>query len=321
PVLTLNTPADGFRTSETSVLVSGTAKANSGEVRSVRVNGRMLVVDDAGGFSYLVQLSGRSTSILVEVTDTAGNSVSEQRTVFVSDALSGIELTSPADGLVTANPEVTVSGSVGRSGASSVLVNGQQVSVSAHGRFSTTVRLTPGTNRLSVSLPGGAQAVRTVVHSGAPPAVSISSPASGGRVTSEQVTVTGRATTSFGAPASVRVNNLLASVDSGGSFAVTVRLKSGTNVITVTAADRSGTTATASVSVTYEPVRASTGASSDSGTGAGGKKSGETTGGTSGDTSGGTSGGNSPPHDKGGGNDKKEEDQSGGNDSKGNPKK
>lgn len=86
----------------------------------------------------------------------------------------------------------------------------------------------------------------------APPAVAITSPASGTTVGGDSVTVSGTASDNVGV-ASLRVNGVPTTVNPDGTWAQHVSLQQGANTITATATDGAGNTSSASTTVTYTP--------------------------------------------------------------------
>ncbi|TLM64757.1 MAG: DUF1566 domain-containing protein, partial [Deltaproteobacteria bacterium] len=111
PILNLSTLADGSRTRNATLNVSGAATDNIA-LAGVAVNGEWVPVLGDGAFSTLLTLVAGENPVAVTAADTAGNRTTESRTVTLDQALPQITLTEPADNLATAQLEVTVSGSV-----------------------------------------------------------------------------------------------------------------------------------------------------------------------------------------------------------------
>lgn len=249
--LTLTSPADGMITKESSVTVVGTLQ-NGDDVESVSVNGISAPVS-GGSFSASITLAPGKNTISVALPADAGGA-SETRTVIFADKAPSLSVSAPIDGMVTAKPEVTVSGSALTSyGTPAVVsVNGLVTDTDSGGGFSYTLALKPGKTSISVSAvdeAGNSERVsRTVEFKPALPLITISSPAGGSTTKEATVTVRGKATSEVGI-ASVAVNGASASVDAQGIFSATVELKPGENTLSVTATDKVGGTATASVIV------------------------------------------------------------------------
>lgn len=121
----------------------------------------MTVTQVAGGYdcTYIVQsaLSEGSHTITIDVTDNDGNTASTTSTTFTVDTVPPIlNLTSPANNLITNNVSLTVSGSTNDATSSPVTVtiklNGTDqgaVSVTS-GNFSKTITLKQGSNTIIV---------------------------------------------------------------------------------------------------------------------------------------------------------------------------
>lgn len=121
----------------------------------------MTVTQVAGGYdcTYIVQsaLSEGSHTITIDVTDNDGNTASTTSTTFTVDTVPPIlNLTSPANNLITNNASLTVSGSTNDATSSPVTVtiklNGTDqgaVSVTS-GNFSKTITLKQGSNTIIV---------------------------------------------------------------------------------------------------------------------------------------------------------------------------
>ena len=77
-----------------------------------------------------------------------------------------LNVTSPAEGLVTNNATVTVKGTTNDATSSpvTVKVNGTAVTVDASGNFSTTVTLTEGSNTITVVATDSAGKATTVTR-------------------------------------------------------------------------------------------------------------------------------------------------------------
>jgi len=120
PVLSVTSPVDNSYVNSTSVALTGTCSdATSGLARlTVAINGgsETEVTVTEGAFNTTITLvANQSNSIVVTVYDTAGNSNSVTRTVYVdtiAPTISAITLTpNPADGGATLTISVTVSDS------------------------------------------------------------------------------------------------------------------------------------------------------------------------------------------------------------------
>lgn len=102
-------------------------------------------------FEYVppVALSEGAHTLTFTVEDNDGNISEEVSVVFAIDTIPPIlNVTSPADDLITNNPELTVSGTTNdvTSAPVTVEINGQSVNVDGAGVFSTVVSLVEGEN-------------------------------------------------------------------------------------------------------------------------------------------------------------------------------
>ena len=98
-------------------------------------------------------LSDGSHTIKIDATDNDGNAATTKSLTFKVDTVPPtLNLTSPANNLVTNNKTLTVSGTTNDITSSPVVVkvNGTAVTVGTNGAFSTTVTLTEGSNTITV---------------------------------------------------------------------------------------------------------------------------------------------------------------------------
>lgn len=104
---------------------------------------------------HATNLSDGNNTVELTVTDNDGN-VSNKATVnfVIATAAPTIDVTSPADNLVTNYPSVTVSGTAAAGSdavtLSSVTVNGTKVTTAANGTFSTEVAINEGSNTITI---------------------------------------------------------------------------------------------------------------------------------------------------------------------------
>lgn len=111
----------------------------------------------AGGYecSYTpaTALSDESHTVKFNASDNDGNAATQKSVTFKVDTVPPtLNVTSPAEGLVTNNATVTVK------------VNGTAVTVDASGNFSTTVTLTEGSNTITVVATDSAGKATTVTR-------------------------------------------------------------------------------------------------------------------------------------------------------------
>lgn len=149
PVITWTvTDADSGVNPDTISLVidSGTA-ITSGITKTASSNGYTC--------SYTPEsaLADGSHTITVDASDFDGNAATAKSATFKIDTVPPtLSVTSPAEGLVTNETTVTVSGTTNDVTSSPVTltVNGKSVTVGSDGSFSTTVTLTAGSNTITI---------------------------------------------------------------------------------------------------------------------------------------------------------------------------
>ncbi|MGP8110289.1 MAG: Ig-like domain-containing protein [Thermoplasmata archaeon] len=173
-------------------------------------------------------------------------------TYIVGSGQPTLTLTSPANGTLTNNPTVTVSGTTDPGAA--LTIDGAPVAVAVNGSFSKTYSLPDGSHTFVVVAKNAAglsaQETSTVAVDTTAPALSISTPTTGSLTRDAVAQVNG--TTEPGA--TVSVNGVLAVVSGAGDFSVALPLQEGLNTITAIATDAAGNTATTSVLVTLDTI-------------------------------------------------------------------
>ncbi len=256
-----NLTADGTPVTRVgAVPITGVVSDPTTSVALLTINGSSYSFDGTGAFLISLPVAEGDTTILVSVTDRAGNVA--QRTLHVlrdSIAPTAIASLEQADGeLVTMGGAQYTKGdhvlvTVIMSEDGEATVGGVTRSVTA-GSNSFNVTLSEGSNTISVSIKDRAGNVGTprtlgIVRDTTAPEISITTPDEGAAVDESEIQVTG--VTEPGA--SVTVNADRASV-SGGSFTTTVKVASGVpTVITVVATDALGNTNSTQVTITRAP--------------------------------------------------------------------
>ena len=247
PLVGITTPLDGSLTNSGLANVAGSVTDTS-PIDTVLVNGVAATVE-SGLFSVVVPLSEGANVLTAAATDAAGNLGTASVSVTLDSLAPSIVIAEPADGTVTTQSSIDVSGSVTDASAITALtVNGASVAL-VGGTFATNVALTEGLNVITVAATdaaGNLGSVSVSVTRGDLPTVSISAPASGSLVGSSPVTVTGTATNAT----AVSVNGVSA-VLTGTSFSADVPLAEGANTLRATASNSVGSTS-ASVTVTLD---------------------------------------------------------------------
>jgi hypothetical protein len=250
PVVTITTPAEGAQTAAGSVVVEGTA-VDASPITALLVNG--LPVSVVGGsFTTTVSLAAGANPITAVAVDAADNTGSDAITV-TRGAAPTVAITAPADGLLTNQTSIAVSGSVTGSAPLAVDVGGIAAAVTG-GTWAATVPLVEGANPLTATATnafGAASGAVAVTRDTTPPVVSITTPMSGATFTSSPVTVSGVVLDA--SAFALAVNGVAVSV-SGSSFSASVALTPGSNTLTAVATDAAGNAGSAGVTVTLQIV-------------------------------------------------------------------
>lgn len=144
PQVTITTPVDGSFTNIPTVTVNGTISESP---ESVQVNGRSATI--TGQVFTLPQfpLAEGLNSLTVVAADYAGNEGTAIVTVNLDTVNPQIFISTPADGILTRNPQLTITGSVSEP-VTSLTINGSVVAVSPALTFSSTLTLNEGSNAI-----------------------------------------------------------------------------------------------------------------------------------------------------------------------------
>lgn len=155
PALTVATLADGTITSNTTLTITGTA-SDAGTIQSLTVNGRAIIPDPAGAFGTTLLLASGANSITVTATDTAGNQTTDSRTIILDVSAPAITFNdpTPADGSLTGQQTITITGTISEPGTVAVRVGTGAFQAATMGDNSTAftcqATLTPGRNTLDI---------------------------------------------------------------------------------------------------------------------------------------------------------------------------
>jgi RHS repeat-associated protein len=242
PELALTSPAEGLVTKESSVTVTGTATDVSAV--TVTVNGVQASRDPSGAFRADVPLAADGPTVLqVVAADGAGNTARAERRVVRDTQAPVLTLAAPAEGLVTRESAVTVSGRVEDATAVALTLGGAPLEVGADGGFTASAPLAadgPAALALVATDAAGnrAELVRTVIRDTQAPALSLASPADGQVTREGQAVVEGTVTDA--SAITLTVNGAPASLSDGGAFRVEAALAEGENAIAVRAVDAAG---------------------------------------------------------------------------------
>ncbi len=160
------TGGSGINLSSLVVKQDGTAVASGTMKQTAITNGYSVTYTPAAA------LSDGSHTVTVEVSDNDGNAATAKSTTYTVDTVPPtLNLTSPANGLITAAAALNVSGSTNDSTSSPVTIaiklNGADqgsVTVASNGSFSKTVTLASGSNTIEVTATDAAGKVSSVTR-------------------------------------------------------------------------------------------------------------------------------------------------------------
>lgn len=181
PVITIIAPTSGAYTGNNKQPITFTVVDEAGgsgvkaSTISVKIDGKAVTdiktTAIANGYSVTATpssaLSDGSHTVKINASDNDGNAAEEKSTTFTVDTVPPtLNITSPAEGLITAAGTVTVAGTTNdiTSSPTTVKVNGTSVTVAANGSFSTTVTLTEGENTITIVSTDAAGKTTTVVR-------------------------------------------------------------------------------------------------------------------------------------------------------------
>ncbi|HXE97037.1 MAG TPA: carboxypeptidase regulatory-like domain-containing protein [Dongiaceae bacterium] len=182
PVLALSTLADKAITNNATLNISGTA-TDDAAVATITINGKPVAFNATdGSFSHAFTLLPGDNKITTIVSDAAGNTASDSRTVTLDQAAPLLAVAAPADNIKTAASSITVSGTVDKTSTVQVTDNGStQLSAAMTGNtFTVSVNLVPGINTIGITatdLAGNSStAKRTVVCDNLNPTLAVTDP-------------------------------------------------------------------------------------------------------------------------------------------------
>ncbi len=187
PVITILSPSDGafVTNSRPPVVFTVTDEAGGSgvDLDNVQVEldgtpasaGQLTHSAIANGYSFTytpAALGDGSHTVSVSASDNDGNSAAEKSTTFRVDTVPpALNVTAPADGLITNSASVAVAGVTNDASSSPVTVtitlNGADqgpVTVTSGGSFSKTVSLAPGVNTITVTATDAAGMTSTVTR-------------------------------------------------------------------------------------------------------------------------------------------------------------
>jgi uncharacterized protein YfaP (DUF2135 family) len=236
PALFVSSPQD-YQVSPVA-LIKVTGRTESDSV--VTINDVTAPVDADGWFAASYLLTSRENLLAVESRDRAGNVNVTYLHVTLDDQPPVFTIKTPADGTLTSATEVEVEGSVSNEDLdATVYVNGERVA--QEGRFTTTVVLEEGENRIEVRAidPNGRESVLVlrVTRDTLPPILALYSPSSIDSTTREAIIhITGIAETAT----TILINLRPQAINDDGSFDIEYELEAGHNTLEVEVRDAAG---------------------------------------------------------------------------------
>lgn len=265
PLLTTFLPPDNSIAKSPVLSISGTVSDASSTTVTVTINGigQTVPVSD-GTFSLTGILAGGSNLVSVKATDAAGNAsitAGSSSTILYNPQVPLITLTTPSN-TVTASPVHTITGTAPAGSTITVTdQTGKVLTVPMQGTtWTTDVTLVPGMNYFAVraTAPDGTSAtiVDTVAFGQNLPPVAITSPPQDLATSASNVTLEGTAGSGSVVTASVNGSTVPVTMTGSGSFSLTLPplTNPGSYLVSVSATDTLGNTATTTRSVIYDPV-------------------------------------------------------------------
>ncbi len=143
PSLEITYPPDNLITNKKDLTVTGKTEAGA----TLTINDANVSVDAEGKFSYALALNEGENNLAIISTDKAGNKITAARKVTLDTKIPELSVAAPADGLITNQPKITVTGKT-EAGAT-LKVNDAVVVVNADGAFSYEMSLKEGDNIIS----------------------------------------------------------------------------------------------------------------------------------------------------------------------------
>jgi sensor domain CHASE-containing protein len=259
PVVTLTSPVDGSIVSDKTVSVSGSVDDKNATTTVIVNDGApiaLTVSPTDGSFSQGVPLSLGENTVLVRAVDGVGNTgTSSTRKVTVNPNKPTVTITKPADGLLTNNPVIAISGNATGATTVTLRINTATRDVTVvGGGYSANVTLTDdGSNSITAYAYAtghagdedyrGTSGTRTVILDRTAPRITVDSPVPDSVVSTAKVNVAGIIDDPFVTFAFFVFNGVPQVIPvSGGSFSQEVSLVPApfVNTVLVTATDAVG---------------------------------------------------------------------------------
>lgn len=263
PALALHVPAQDALTNVTPLVARGNVSDANGPVL-VRVNGEAAALDAQGGFAIALPLLEGQNRITVDATDTAANTTTLARDVFLDTIPPSISLVAgPESPTNNATITVTAGATDNHSPSGSIRFAFSLDSGTDYGPWGASA--TAG----YTSLPDGEHTIRAKAQDQAgneshalavairvdtvPPVITLTAPDPGLLTNQPAITVAG-AVADVSPPFEIAVNGQPATLQ-GSRFSHPLTLAEGANTITVSARDAAGNPATENRMVVLDTVR------------------------------------------------------------------
>ncbi len=258
PSINISSPADGSKTSSSTVTASGTASDNL-EISTVTVNSKAAALNGSSFLVANISLDEGTNTITAQSIDKAGNTQTASITVIKDTIAPAISITSPQNGAYLKSKKITVSGTVSDANdIGSVTVNGLAASVESHNFNADGISLNEGQNNINITaideVGNRSQSSITVYLDTKAPTIKISSPKNGAVTKTASININGYANETV---TEVTVNGRVAAI-SGTNFSFgALNLSAGKNTITAQGKDRADNSNSTSITVTYQAPEAS----------------------------------------------------------------
>ena len=239
PTVAISQPAAGTVLKDASVDVVGSAQ--DARLASVTVNGTAATLTGTTWVARQVPLAEGSNSLVARAEDRAGNAAETTRAVVRDSQGPDLAITDPAPGTVVPGASITLRGTASDPHLDRVEVNGVRASLTGTS-WSIAMNLVDGANDFTVraydKVNNATEAAVSVTRDSDAPAVRITQPADGARLSAQTVTVSGTVDDEPGL--TVTVNGVTATVTNGTFSAPGISLVEGENTLTARAKDSVG---------------------------------------------------------------------------------
>jgi len=245
PDLQLAAPLNGTAVATPVVTFRGTTEPGARLI----IGGNQYFPGPDGSFSAMVPLSEGQNTIEVRAVDAAGNIRNVTVSVRLDTLVPVLTIDSPQNGMLTNRPDLTITGATDGVAATA----GNVTAVIENLRFSATIRLSEGVNRIEVTASDAVgntnSTLLTVTLDTMAPYLQLLTPADGSMTNNAALTVAG-----VTEPGVIVTVNGVAAQTQNGMISHTVRLVSGPNFILVKAVDAAGNVAVMNRTATLDQV-------------------------------------------------------------------